>query len=533
MAPRLWNAAAAAASEEPPPTSSAHEYDFAAAEREGVEAAARARFAAEAPPEVLAGVLSWLAPHALASVACASRAFRDLARHDDVWRFACEGCRRWPGRPVHGSYRASVVVQTAVDANWSRHRFKRLVSRTHSSYIHAVALAPSRQVLFTGSADGCLRAARLATLHGGEDFLAAPPGGGASSGTAGAGGSGSGGGASGSTSPASSTRSDDLPMKAHAHTPEGCETPFCVADSNAGEVTSVTLASPSADCVLTSAGSTEIAVWSMSDDTLDNCLPPQKLDAHRGVPSSVLHALPEKNAVVSGLNSSLALTGSLPGVVSVLDLRSWSATELECGPVDVYALAGTSRIVAAACSDGLLRLWDTRAGGATLCSIRASRRGAVRACSSDPDVPRIAVGGADGSVRLYDTRMFDGEDTRHLYMNRPHDDVVNTVKYDRGVLLSGGDDGRVCAFQERTNRSHVLQTERVGILSLDHEHMRVVAGAEDANLRIYDFTLTSQDSTFNDAKSWEMVRHAVALRQATRGLTASYSARGRSTTSTL
>ena len=132
MAPRLWNAAAAAASEEPPPTSSAHEYDFAAAEREGVEAAARARFAAEAPPEVLAGVLSWLAPHALASVACASRAFRDLAHHDDVWRFACEGCRRWPGRPVHGSYRASVVVQAAVDANWSRHRFKRLVSHTHS-----------------------------------------------------------------------------------------------------------------------------------------------------------------------------------------------------------------------------------------------------------------------------------------------------------------------------------------------------------------------------------------------------------------
>ena len=493
----------------------------------------------DCPDEVLRAVLGMLPPKDVAAAAASCRRLRSAAEDDYAWKHAAVGCGRWPGVMVGGSYRASVMASMSVDSNWRRHRFKRQVSHTHSSYIHAVRLHAPRSLLLTGCADGNVRAVTLDLLHHPRDLERAPMG--ASNSTGGAGRSGSG----DATPPRSPRGSDAEEIHGYGSAgsspgtreqlAEGCASRFTVGDAD-GEVTSVTFCGGDvcADVGVTAAGGKEVALWDCSQEALGGSSPSRSLRRldRMSLPSSLVHAVPSRSPgwLVSGVNSSLGLPsscqGRLPGVLTVLDVARWGAmaAELEVGQIDVYGLAGgemsgAGAAIAGACGDGYLRLWDARASSSTVNEVRASRRGAVRCCSSGGHV--LAVGAADGTLRLFDLRAIgSGASDNALFVNRVHDDVVNVVKYrpEMEMVLTGGDDGKVCILHERTRRCHVLHTERVGVLGLDFEHARVVLGAEDSALRVYDMTVDNRDSTFHDHEAWKKVRHVVALRQATRGL---------------
>lgn len=92
----------------------------------------------------------------------------------------------------------------------------------------------------------------------------------------------------------------------------------------------------------------------------------------------------------------------------------------------------------AACSDRHLHVFDIRCSGKAEFRLEASQRGAVRCLASCGHT--LASGSTDGSVRIFDTRMW-----KQMGAIRPHMEAVNCIAINTALRLvvSGGDDGQV------------------------------------------------------------------------------------------
>jgi hypothetical protein len=90
---------------------------------------------------------------------------------------------------------------------------------------------------------------------------------------------------------------------------------------------------------------------------------------------------------------------------------------------------------------------------------------------------------------------------------------VNVVKLDLklGLLVSGGDDGKICALYLPTWMACNPISTRAGVLALDFDHSRLLAGCEDNAVRCWDF-LINDDSTFFDADAWAAVARMAETR---------------------
>ena len=88
------------------------------------------------------------------------------------------------------------------------------------------------------------------------------------------------------------------------------------------------------------------------------------------------------------------------------------------------------------------------------------------------------------------------------------------VKLDQklGLLVSGGNDGKICALRLPSWRACNPISTRVGVLTLDFDHhSRLLAGCEDRTVRCWDF-LISDDSTYFDADAWAAVARMAEAR---------------------
>ena len=124
------------------------------------------------------------------------------------------------------------------------------------------------------------------------------------------------------------------------------------------------------------------------------------------------------------------------------------------------ALAPDARTLAAAGTDGTVRLWDP--GSGELLNTLTGPRGQVRCVAYSPDGTRLAAGGQDAIVRLWNpanTR----QSTKHVVL-AGHARAVTALAFspDAKVLASGGADGAVCLWDARTGAFIRDLTDRFG-----------------------------------------------------------------------
>jgi hypothetical protein len=104
--------------------------DFLARRERATEAAANLEMVFDfsaLPDEVAGAVLRRMGDYEVASVSCASKRFYALAATDDaLWRGLQLRARRHPAwRALGGSWKASFVEGTAVDAQWRHMHFQK------------------------------------------------------------------------------------------------------------------------------------------------------------------------------------------------------------------------------------------------------------------------------------------------------------------------------------------------------------------------------------------------------------------------
>jgi WD40 repeat protein len=152
------------------------------------------------------------------------------------------------------------------------------------------------------------------------------------------------------------------------------------------------------------------------------------------------------------------------------------------GAVTAVALHG-DRMVSVG-EDGLLRVWDLRAG--ELARTRRGHTGWIYAAAVSPDGRLIATAGDDGLVRVWQAQTADPVTALVGHHRR-----VRALAFAPGgrLLLSGGEDGQVRVWDVESGRlSHSLQTAGVPVwsLAIDSTGSVVAAGGEDRTLRLYD-----------------------------------------------
>jgi len=169
------------------------------------------------------------------------------------------------------------------------------------------------------------------------------------------------------------------------------------------------------------------------------------------------------------------------------------------GPVYGGAFSPDGKKAVSAGADGSLRLWDTKTG-------KELRRldghsGRVWCVAFAPDGRRIASGGFDGSVRVWD--LVSGRETRRFH----HNDYVRSVVFSRDghFVLSGGDDKMVRLWNLATGkeeRSFKGHDHFVWSVALSPDGKRALSASLDKTVRLWDVadgkdlkTLAGHDDT--------------------------------------
>ncbi|MBS2547320.1 serine/threonine protein kinase [Catenulispora sp. NL8] len=126
------------------------------------------------------------------------------------------------------------------------------------------------------------------------------------------------------------------------------------------------------------------------------------------------------------------------------------------GSVLALAFSPSARFLAAAGTDGMVRLWDPAKG--ILVRTLPGHRGEVRCVAYKWDGSRLATGGEDATVRLWNPA-----NSRHRELNG-HALAVTALAFspDGRLLASGGLDGRVALWNTQTGALVRVLTEHSG-----------------------------------------------------------------------
>ncbi|MGW0362858.1 nSTAND1 domain-containing NTPase [Streptomyces sp. NPDC002990] len=185
-------------------------------------------------------------------------------------------------------------------------------------------------------------------------------------------------------------------------------------------------------------------------------------------------------------NASLAAAGS-DGTVRLWRLgdRRITATFTMPGRVRSVAFSPDGKMLAATSTSGPARLWDT-AGHRTAAVLGESTTGA-RAVAFAPDGRTLATADADGTVRLWET----GGDRRGVGVLTGHTGRVNALAYapDGRTLVSAGADRTVRLWDTaRAGPLAVLtgHTDEVLGAAFAPDGRTVATGGTDRTLRLWD-----------------------------------------------
>jgi hypothetical protein len=150
------------------------------------------------------------------------------------------------------------------------------------------------------------------------------------------------------------------------------------------------------------------------------------------------------------------------------------------------AISPDGRTLVTGGADGTVRLWDTatRRSIATL----TGHTDGIGSVAFSPDGRTLVTGGADGTVRLWDTAT-----RRSIATLTGHTDGIGSVAFspDGRTLVTGGADGTVRLWDTATRRSIATLTGHIGpVLSaaFSPDGKTLATGSTDNTVRLWDMS---------------------------------------------
>ncbi|WP_322763234.1 pentapeptide repeat-containing protein, partial [Frankia sp. Cr2] len=169
-------------------------------------------------------------------------------------------------------------------------------------------------------------------------------------------------------------------------------------------------------------------------------------------------------------------------------------------PQNAVAFSPDGAILASACDDGTVRLWETTTGR-ELRSL-TGHSGPVWSVGFSPDGAILASAGDDGTVRLWETTT--GEQLRTL---TGHTDRVWSVGFspDGTILASAGDDGTVWLRETTTGRQLRFLTGHSGpvwSVGFSPDGVILASAGTDGTVRLWDTTTSRELRTLTGHTKW-------------------------------
>ena len=160
------------------------------------------------------------------------------------------------------------------------------------------------------------------------------------------------------------------------------------------------------------------------------------------------------------------------------------------GPVFAAAFSPDGRKAISAGADGTLRIWDTKSGKEL--KRLEGHTGRVWTVAFAPDGRRAASGGFDNTVRLWDVA--SGREIRRC---TGHTDYVRSVAFshDGHLLLSGGDDRMLRLWNADTGkeiRSFPGHDHFVWCVALSRDGKKALSASLDKTVRLWDVDTGSE-----------------------------------------
>lgn len=158
---------------------------------------------------------------------------------------------------------------------------------------------------------------------------------------------------------------------------------------------------------------------------------------------------------------------------------------------NTVAMSPDGRLIATACSDGAVRLWDCTNGellqefGKSLGMFGVGHRGEANSVVFSPDGKALFSSGEDGQLIRWDL----SDPNRHRSLKIPIWTATSLLMLPDGLTLAiGGGDGQIHLWPldgKHPTTNLIRHQDRITALTLDSKSQQLISGGDDKTIRIW------------------------------------------------